>query len=57
MAANVKKVRRESKEIAASVRKSKPIYLKDAPKKIVTKHAKSAAKLNSRLEKDKKKYK
>jgi hypothetical protein len=55
MSATPKHVRKESKKIEKSIRKDRPISLKNASKQMVKKHAKSSAKINSSLEKKHKK--
>jgi|GEM_PF-5962909 len=51
MAATPKPVRKESKLMGKSIRKSHPISLTNAPKQIINKRSKYVSKLNSKLEK------
>lgn len=53
MAVTPKHIRKESKEMAESVRKSPPISLTGAPKKEIKKRSEKIKKMNTRLEKRK----
>jgi hypothetical protein len=55
MAANPKPIRKESKLMGESVRKSHLISLKNAPKKMIKERSKSVQKMSNKIDKKHKK--